>query len=366
MTAWRRIVIKVGSAVLAQAEGGLDASFLDGLVQQITALGRETQVVLVSSGAILAGMASLGLPKRPKDLPQLQATASIGQGILMRMYEERLRAQGRLTAQVLLTQADLEDRQRYLNARNTLLTLLAADAVPVVNENDTVAVEEITFGDNDRLSALVAHLIDADALLILTDVDGFLQDGQLLSRVERITPALEALARGPQRTTSLGGMATKLQAARMGMSAGIPVVVAHGRQPGIIAAILAGQAVGTWFVPSTKKLTAHKRWLAFGSRRSHGTIIVDHGARAALLTRHTSLLPSGVVACKGPFVTGDVVTIADEAHHPIGRGLTNYSAADLTKICGKKTQEVSTILGAKPYDEVVHRDNLVITAEADT
>lgn len=363
---WNRLVVKLGSALLAREDGSFDEPLLDALVDQIASLmGRGIRVVVVSSGAIAAGMAGLGYRRRPTELRKLQAAASVGQGVLMRMYEERFKRHQLLVAQVLLTQADLAHRQRYINARHTLETLLESRVIPIVNENDAVAVDEIKFGDNDRLSALVAHVVNADGLVILTNVDGFLRHGELVERIERITPELERLARGPRHTTSAGGMVTKLQAARLAMHAGIPLVIAHGRTPDILRTIVDGGARCTWFLPRAQKLTMRKRWLAFGRLRAHGHLVVDAGAKAALTQRHTSLLPSGIVAVQGQFAAGEVVAIIDEEQRELARGLANYGSKEIERIRGKKSHEIAGILGAKRYDEVVHRDNLVVTWDRD-
>lgn len=365
MIQWKRLVIKVGSAVISRSDGALDAQQLDQLVGQVAAVVTEgVQVVLVSSGAIAAGMASLGYARRPTEVRKLQAAASVGQGILMRMYEERFRRHDLLVAQVLLTLADFSARQRYVNARQTLETLLSARVVPIVNENDAVAVEEITFGDNDRLSAYVASVVDADGLILLTNVDGLMHHGALIERIERLTPDLERAARGPRHTTSRGGMVTKLQAARLATQAGIPTVIANGNAPTIVQDVLHGRATCTWLLPQAAKMTGRKRWLAFGSLRSHGQLIVDDGAKQALIQRHTSLLPSGITAVTGHFAAGMVVTISDAAHREIGRGVVNFSSEELLRIRGKHTREIAGILGRKGYDEVVHRDHLVMTARS--
>ena len=357
----RRIVVKVGTRLLTSPGGSLDRGRMDGLVRQMAELRAQgLELVVVSSGAIVAGMAVLGLARRPTSLPELQACAAAGQGLLIRLYDELFGARGMKVAQVLLTQEDVAGRERYLNIRNTVMTLLAHRLVPIVNENDTVSVDEIKFGDNDRLSAVVANLVDAQLLVLLSDVPGLLRHGEVIPLVERVTPELEALARGPQDDAGLGGMVTKLAAAKAATSAGITVVIADGRQAGVLAAILAGQAVGTRFVPREAKLTLRKRWLAFVPHRTHGAIIVDEGAKEALVAKGKSLLPSGVTGCHGAFKAGELVSIADEHQREFARGLSNYAAKEIMAIKRAKSSEIERLLGYQGYDEVVHRDNLVI------
>ena len=357
----RRIVVKAGTSVISQADGTLDRHHCERFVQQLMRLKTDgLQVVLVSSGAIAAGMSGLGHRRRPRSLPQLQAAASIGQGKLMRLYDELFGAARILVGQILLTRDDLADRRRYVNARHTLLELLACGAVPVVNENDTVAVEEIRFGDNDQLSALVAGLVHADALVILSDVDGVLQDGRPIPVIEHITPELERLAGGTSRATASGGMATKLQAARIAMQSGIPLIIANGRAPDVLLRVVAGEPEGTLFLPAPKGLAGKKRWLAFAARRVQGVIVVDDGARAALRGGGRSLLASGVTDALGGFAAGDLVSVADRQRREFARGITKYAAQDVLRVRGLKTPQIRELLGARADGEVIHLDDLVL------
>lgn len=358
----RRVVVKVGSGVLSGRSGGLDGAVIARLAREVAqarSAGRE--VLVVSSGAILAGRQRLKLSGRPS-IELKQAAAAVGQSRLMRTWEAAL-ARSRLTAaQVLLTSDDLKHRERYLNARNTLLSLLSLGVVPVINENDTVAVEEIKFGDNDGLSALVAGLVDARLLVLLTDQAGlFTADprrepsARLLSEVAPGQALPELGSAGPHGT---GGMASKARAAAQAAAGGIAAVVADGTKPGTLAAVLAGEDAGTFFAPVEKPLAKRRQWLAFAARPK-GRIVVDAGARAALAERGKSLLPSGVRSLSGSFERGDPVGLF-EGGREFARGLTNFSSADLARIKGLKTSQVEAVLGSKPADEVVHRDNLVV------
>jgi glutamate 5-kinase len=327
---------------------------------------RGIEVVLVSSGAILAGMKALALAERPRDLPVKQAAAAVGQSHLMRAYEEAFQPCGLRVAQILLTREDLRHRGRYLNARNTLFTLLRLKVIPVVNENDTVAVQEIQFGDNDTLSALVASLAEADLLVILTDTQGLLTADPRRDPSARLIPLVRPqdavtsfCAEDAGSAASIGGMSSKVLAARRAASAGIPTVVASGLQPEVLPAILRGESVGTFFVPSRSRMQSRKRWLAFASQ-PRGGILVDAGARQALVTGGKSLLPSGIRMTRRSFRAGDVVSLVDSEDREFARGLTNYSRDEVEKIKGLKSHEIAGVLGHKPYDEVVHRDNLVI------
>jgi glutamate 5-kinase len=363
----RRIVVKVGSGVLSHGGVGLHRPTLQalaGCLARVQAQGVEP--ILVSSGAILAGMEALGLTERPRDLPLKQAAAAVGQSHLMRAYEEAFQPCGGRVAQILLTQEDLRHRSRYLNARNTLFTLLGLRVLPIVNENDTVAVREIQFGDNDTLSALVAHLVQADLLVILTDTEGvFTADphrdpsARLIPLVRPQDAVASFCAEDTGSAASIGGMTSKVRAAHRAAVAGIPTVVASGRSPESVEAILRGEEVGTLFIPSRSRMRSRKRWLAFASL-PRGGIVVDAGARGALVVGGKSLLPSGVRGTQKTFRAGDVVSLVDLAGQEFGRGLANYSRDEVEKIKGLKSDEIAGVLGAKAYDEVVHRDNLVI------
>ena len=320
---------------------------------------------MVSSGAIGSGMGLLKLKERPKTLSKLQACAAVGQLHLMQAYDDLFRAHSLLTAQVLLTQEDLNDRQRYLNAKNTLLTLLGEGVVTIVNENDTVSTDEIKFGDNDKLSSLVANLIEADLLILLSNVDGLYKyDGakkekELVSVVNKISAEIEALAQRSKDELGTGGMVSKLQAARIAASSGIPCIIANGKKERILLDIIERKKTGTLFLPSSDKLAARKRWLSF-SARPKGGIKVDNGAEEALTKRNKSLLSSGIIGAHGEFNKGEIVSICDIDGKEFARGIANYSSQDIDKIKGLKTAEISKIIGRKEADEVVHKDNLVI------
>lgn len=363
----RRIVVKVGSGVLSRGGVGLHRKAIQALAVSLAALQAQgVEVVLVSSGAILAGMEALGLTDRPRELPLKQAAAAVGQSHLMRAYEEAFQPCGRRVAQVLLTQEDLRHRGRYLNARNTLFTLLGLQVLPIVNENDTVAVREIQFGDNDTLSALVAHLTQADLLVILTDTEGVFTADPRRDPMARLIPVVrpqDAIASYCAEDTgsaaSIGGMTSKVRAARRAAVAGIPTVVASGQIPGTMEAILKAEEVGTLFIPSRSRMRSRQRWLAFASQ-PRGGIVVDAGAKAALVRGGKSLLSSGIRGTERSFRAGDVVSLVDLTGREFARGLVNYARDEVEKIKGLRTDQIAAALGVKTYDEVVHRDNLVI------
>lgn len=362
-----RIVVKVGSSSLVSQSGSLDRDRIADLVNQLAAVKRQGKdVILITSGAIRAGMERLKLEKRPSNIPELQASAAIGQGFLMQTYTELFSGFGIVSAQVLLTRDDFRDRVRYLNARNTLHTLLRFGSVPIVNENDTVAVEEIRFGENDTLSALVAACVDADLLVNLSDVDG-LCDGDprsgtacsLIEEVREITSEIEQLAGGAGEDYGSGGMRTKIEAARIATSSGVRMVIANAARPNVVLDVVAGKRVGTRFLSSAVELSHRKRWIAFGSRVK-GSVVINEGAEKMLTERGKSLLAAGIVACGGPFQVGDLVAVVSENRDEIARGLTNYGSAEIELIRGKRSSEIEKILGYKDFDEVIHRDNLVL------
>ena len=357
-----RAVVKLGSGVLSGGGAGLDAATLRRLAGDVAdarAVGRE--IVIVSSGAILAGRARLALKGRPSTQWK-QAAAAVGQSRLMRAWETAFARRKITVAQVLLTADDLRDRGRYLNARNTLLTLLRLGVVPIVNENDTVAVDEIKFGDNDGLSALVAGLIDAALLVLLTDQDGLFTDDPRTHKdarlVARVLPGEAPAHVGRAGPAGTGGMQSKVRAARQAAGAGIAAVVANGTKAGTLAAALGGLPSGTLFVPEGKPLAKRLQWLAFASQPK-GRIVVDAGARQALVARSKSLLATGVRSLSGAFAAGDVVSLIEDGAE-FARGLTNFGAGDLEKIRGLKTSQIEAALGHKPADEVVHRDNMAV------
>jgi glutamate 5-kinase len=363
------VVVKVGTNVLADANGLLDRGRIQSLadqVQRVRAGGRR--VALVSSGAIGAGVGKLGLGRRPADLPHLQACAAVGQSALMQLYQESLAPVGVPVGQLLLTAGDFDSRARYLNVRNTIRTLFEYNCLPVINENDTVSVAEIKFGDNDHLAAMVANLIHAPLLVLLTNVDGlFTADprvdasAQLVSAVPRIDRGVTEMAAATRSTLGTGGMRSKLRAARIAAAAGGAVVMANGSVDGILDRVFAGEPVGTLFLPHGEAMPAWKRWLGY-TARPRGTLIVDAGACKAVVGRGASLLPVGVRAVKGEFGKGDVVSVCDADGHEIGRGLVNYSSADAIKIAGLSHDQIAAELGKLPYAEMIHRDNLVVTA----
>ncbi len=364
----QRIVVKVGTSTLTHPTNQLNLMRMEVLVREMADLhnqGRE--LLLVSSGAIGLGVARLGLKEPPHTLPMKQAMAAVGQGTLVHMYEKFFLEYSKIVAQVLLTKDDFNERLRYLNSRNTLLTLLGLGVIPIINENDTVVVDEIKFGDNDTLSALVAGAVDADLLIILSDIDGLYDDdprrnpkANRIYEVYEITEDMEK--RSHRRGTKLasGGMYTKLLAAKIVMAAGIPMVVAHGAEKNVLRRIVAGEpSLGTLFVPKESRMQARKRWIAFGSA-CQGRIWVDEGAKEAIIHRGKSLLPSGISKVEGDFERGNVVSIVDKEGHEFARGISNYSAQEIRLIAGKKTSQIERILGHKDYDEVIHRNNLTV------
>lgn len=363
----KRLVVKVGSGLISSSSAGLLPDRIAALADEMALLVKDgKEVVLVSSGAIASGMARLGLTRRPRSIPEKQAAAAVGQSALMWHYEQAFARFGIRVAQVLLTQEDISDRRRYLNARNTLLVLLGFHVLPIVNENDTVAVEEIKVGDNDNLAALVAHLIDADLLVLLTDVDGLYTGdprrdpgARRLETVEAVTEEIQRLVWAAEGRVSVGGMSTKLEAAQKVTSSGIPMVIASGRESGMLPRVLRGEPVGTYFAPRGDRLAARKRWIAFAAP-PQGRLTVDAGARNALTERGKSLLPSGVVDVEGEFHAGEVVSLSEPDGKEFARGLTNYDAVELRKIQGAKTSALEELLGYKSFDEVIHRDNLVL------
>ncbi len=365
----KKIVIKIGSAVLTE-KGVLHRPAIDRLSEDISYLRKKGyQVTLVSSGAIASGVGKLGMGRKPETIPQKQAVAAIGQGSLMYAYEEAFNTHQLLVAQVLLTREDLTNRQRYLNARNTLITLLDWGIIPIINENDTVAVDEIKFGDNDNLSALITHLIDGELLIVLTDTEGLYDRDPREDPQARLIPVIEHIDKHVVDYASkyagqwgLGGMRSKIMAARKVTASGIPVIVANGREEGVLAEIIKGKPLGTLFLPQRPVLSRKKHWIAF-TLKPKGEIVIVEGAQRALTERGKSLLPSGIIEVQGRFGVGDCVRLVDQKAGEIGKGLVNYSSLDITKIKGLKTTEIEHRLEYPHSDEVIHRDNLVITRE---
>jgi glutamate 5-kinase len=362
------IVVKVGTNVLTGADGTLDQNRLQSLADQVQRIRRSgRKVALVSSGAIGAGMGRLGLGKRPTDLRHLQACAAVGQTFLMRAYEECLAAQGARTAQILLTAGDFDNRTRYLNARNTILALFEWDCLPIINENDTVSVAEIRFGDNDHLAAMVTNLLQAPLLLLLTVVDGLYgsdpksdPNASIVSTVPCIDATILDKAGGSRSPLGSGGMRSKLRAARLATEAGESVIIANGTMPGILDAIMGAEPVGTLFLPHGGTMPAWKRWLGY-TAQPRGRLVVDAGARKAVQENGRSLLPIGVIQVAGSFHKGDVIALVDGDGTEFARGLTNYSSEDAVRLRGLRTDQISEALGTVPYEEIVHRDNLVVT-----
>jgi glutamate 5-kinase len=358
----RKIVVKVGTKVITSKDRALDKERLKDLVRQISDIkDRGVDVLLVTSGAIGAGLWLLGIKKRPTDLAELQATAAIGQNQLMHLYSEYFKERGYLTGQVLLTQEDFNDRARYLNIKHTMDALLEYKVVPIINENDTVATEEIRCGDNDRLSSLVADLCQAEKLILLTDVDGLLDEsGSVIGFVSEVTQKIARLGGKSHCDLGTGCMATKIDAARAATKAGLDCVIANGKAKDILSRIvLDGEPVGTVFESGKKAFVAKKRWIAFSSR-AKGAICVDDGARVALSEKDKSLLASGILSVEGDFSSGDVISITGKGGVEFARGVSNYSSGEVVKIKGLKTSGYKGALGYKGRDEVIHKDNLVI------
>ncbi|MCX5677766.1 MAG: glutamate 5-kinase [Candidatus Omnitrophica bacterium] len=357
-----RIVIKIGTKVITSKDRALDKERVKDMVSQISAIRKKgIDVLIVTSGAIGAGMWLLGIKKRPADLSELQAVAAIGQNYLMKLYGEYFKAHGSLTGQILLTQDDFNDRKRYLNIKHTIGALLKYNAVPIINENDTVATEEIKCGDNDRLSSLVADIAGCDKLILLTDVDGLLDEhGSVIGMVGEVNQKILKLGGRSVCDLGTGGMATKLQSARAAQKAGIECIIANGKAKDILSRlVLDGDRVGTRILSANKKFDAKKRWIAYSSM-SRGAIRIDDGARTALIHRNKSLLASGIVEVSGDFVSGDVISISDKDGHEFAKGLSNYSADEVEKLKGLKSVDFKNVLGYKAKDEIVHKDNLVI------
>lgn len=363
----KRIVIKIGSRVLTDADGALDMAIIGRICRDISALReRDLQVVLVSSGAIAAGRSELGLTDKPKTIPHKQAAAAIGQTRLMWAYQEALTPYNLKAAQLLLTSEDLGSRQRFLNARATLDALLGFGIIPIINENDTVVVDEIKFGDNDNLSALVTNVAEAQLLLILTDTEGLydadpmtVPGAQLIPLVRSITREIERSAGGASSSLGTGGMSTKVAAAKKAGRNGVATIIASGKQEQIILAALRGEEVGTLFLPSRDGLNRRKHWIAF-TLKPGGRIFVDDGAREVLLKKGKSLLPSGITGVEGRFERGASVRICGTDGKEFARGLSDYSGAEITMLAGKKSSEIEAILGYYYGDVIVHRDNLVL------
>ena len=362
----KRIVSKVGSGVLTSA-GGLNMTVIDDLTTEICTLKKEGfEVLLVSSGAIASGLKKIGMSKRPQSVSQQQAMAAVGQSSLIMAYEDAFERHGHKVAQILLTRDDLTHRRRYLNARNTLFTLLSWNIVPIINENDTVVVDEIKFGDNDNLSAMVTNLTESQLLINLTDIDGLFDkdprnhdDAKLIDVVEKADRKIMRYASSIPGFLGTGGMASKIKAARKVALRGVPAIIANGLKPGILDLIFSGKEEGTLFLPGETTLCSRKHWIAF-TKSPKGEIVIDRGAERAILKKGKSLLPSGMVEVRGRFSLGNSVLLLNEAGDQIAVGMVNYHSGDIRKIMGAKSAEIESRLGFKHDDEVIHRDNLVL------
>jgi len=363
----KRFVIKIGSNILSGDLGGLDGGLIQniaGHVSYISSMGHE--VVIVSSGAVLAGLKKLGLKAKPKEIRLKQAAAAIGQSSLMWAYEKAFAEFDYKVAQILLTREDFSDRKKYINSKNTLTTLLSYRIIPVINENDTVTTDEIKFGDNDNLAALVSILIEAEELLILSDVDGLFEKdprvypkANLIPYVEEINSFIENISGETGSAIGTGGMYSKILAAKKATSHGIAVHIINGKKPELLRSILEGKAIGTFFKPSRVKISQRKGWIAYSSR-AKGSVTLDNGAVRAITEQGKSLLPSGIAAVEGKFDVGDSVDCLDAGGKRVAKGLINYSSSDMKRIMGKRTTEIEKALGYKYSDEVIHRDNMVI------
>ena len=364
----KRIVVKVGTSTITYANGKRNFSQIDRLARELSDLQNQgKEMILVSSGAVAVGVDRLGLPAKPNTIPGKQACAAVGQGVLMHTYEKLFADYGQIVAQVLITRTEAIDRHRYTNCRNTFMTLLQQGVIPIVNENDVVALDELKIGDNDNMSALVAGIVDADLVIILSDIDGLYTanpathpDATLVHTVLEITPEVEASAGGVGSSRGTGGMATKIQAAKAATNSGIQLVIASGTEKNAIPRILQGEEIGTLFVSRENRLQFRKRWLAFGAK-IQGSIVVDDGcAKAIRKAGGCSVLPAGIYQVVGDFQSGSTVSVIDKEGHELARGLVHYTAAELEKIKGCKSGDIEGILGHKNFDEVIHRDDLVI------
>lgn len=363
-----RIVIKVGTSTITYANGKRNFSQIDRLAREISDLQNQgKEMILVTSGAVAVGVDRMGLPGKPKTIPGKQAAAAVGQGVLMHTYEKFFADYGQIVAQVLITKTEAIDRHRYTNTRNTFMELMRQRVIPIVNENDVVALDELKIGDNDNMSALVAGIVDADLVIILSDVDGLYTanpqthpDAVIVPEVAEITPEIKASAGGVGSARGTGGMATKIQAAKAATSSGIHLVIASGTEKNAITRVLQGEELGTLFVSRENRLQFRKRWLAFGAKIA-GSIVVDDGcAKAIRKAGGCSILPAGVFAVQGEFLPGSTVSVIDKDVHELARGLVHYSSAELEQIKGCNSGEIANILGHKNFDEVIHRDDLVI------
>ena len=362
----KRVVVKIGSSTLTYENGRINLSRMEIIARQLADLhNKGYEVIIVSSGAIGAGIGKLGMKKRPSTIPKKQAAAAVGQGVLLHMYEKLFAEYGQTVAQILLTREDMTNRLRFLNSRNALFELLDMGVIPIINENDAVVVDEIKFGDNDTLSALVSSLIEADILIILSDIDGLYSDNprvnpnaKMFKWIDEITDEIENCAGDAGSSLGTGGMITKIRAAKIAVSSGTNMVIANGSDPHIISDILDGKDVGTWFKATECPLQARKRWIAFG-KKPMGTINIDNGAYIAICKNNKSLLPSGIISISGDFSEGELVSINDKNNVEVARGIVNYPSHEIDMIKGLDSSKIEKILGHKNYDVVIHTDNLV-------
>ena len=363
----RRVVLKLGSAVLSATEGGLDEAHIQSLADSIARVNAgDRQIVMVSSGAIAAGIKKMGLGRKPVDIPEKQAAAAVGQAELMWVFEKAFDKNDLKVAQILLTREDLSHRPRFLNARNTLFTLVRFGIIPIINENDTVVTEEIQLGDNDCLSALVTSLVQADLLIMLTDIDGMYEsdpkvnnDAKRIPTIVDVDDKVFSLVDVTKSDVGRGGMGSKLTAAKTAAVFGVPTIIADGKRPNVLEKILAGEDIGTIVLPKENRINSWKHWIAY-SKVPSGAVLVDEGAKNVILRNGKSLLPSGIREVVGRFEGGDSVSCIGEDRKEFARGLVNYTSEEINRIKGKKTAEIESVLGYKYYDEIIHRDDLVI------
>ncbi|MGQ0793056.1 MAG: glutamate 5-kinase [Deltaproteobacteria bacterium] len=367
----KRVVVKIGSSVLSNERGEILDSAFEEIASEVSKLrAKGLEVVVVSSGAIAAGMKKLAIGVKPKEIVMKQAIAACGQSTLMWSYEKAFSAFGEKVAQILLTHDGVSARKRFLNARKTLFTLIKMGVIPIVNENDTVAVEEIKFGDNDNLAALLTNIVEADLLILLSDIDGVFSkdprastDAKLLSVIEKIDSGVESLAGDTLGRTTTGGMRTKIEAAKNASAFGVPTIIANGKTPSALTEIFSGSDIGTLFLPPAQSLNARKHWIAY-ALKPLGELVIDEGAKRAVSALGRSLLPSGVKAVSGDFDVGDPVRCVDEAGDEVARGLASYGSDEIREIIGAKTSDIEAILGYKYSDEIIHRSDLVVMSKA--
>ena len=367
LTQTKRLVVKIGSSLVASRDGGLRMQQIASITKDLAHIqSTHREVVVVSSGAVVAGIQRLKFKSYPHSIPLKQAAAAVGQSRLIRAYENAFEKTGDKVAQILLTHDDLADRKRFLNARHTLTSLIQFGVIPIINENDSVSVDEIRFGDNDSLAGQVAHLIDADLLVILSDVDGLFSadprvdpSASLIPFVTKFTKSIEQAAGQSRNQESRGGMVTKIKAAKHVGRFGVSTLLLNGEKKGLLPAVLRGESGGTFFLPHQRPLSSRKQWIAY-TLRTKGQLLLDQGAIDALLQRGKSLLPSGIIDVKGHFKAGDAVSCTDKKGKEVAKGLVNYSALTLQKIKGHKTRDIKKIFGHQEYKEVIHRDNLVL------